>query len=123
MRPAATDTPQVLLAHHLRKLKLPTFQREFDKLARGAAKEGLDHPSYLLRRAALELIDRARRIVERRIRAATFPAVKSLDTIDLAALPALNKPVVLALAHSNSSSHGKTSTRSATPEPEKAISP
>jgi hypothetical protein len=38
MRPAATDTPQVLLAHHLRKLKLPTFQREFDKLARGAAR-------------------------------------------------------------------------------------
>ena len=28
-----TDTPQVLLAHHLKTLKLPTFLREYDKLA------------------------------------------------------------------------------------------
>ena len=29
-----SDTPQVLLAHHLKALKLPTFVREYDKLAR-----------------------------------------------------------------------------------------
>ena len=29
-----TDTPQVLLAHHLKALKLPTFLREYDKVAR-----------------------------------------------------------------------------------------
>jgi hypothetical protein len=29
-----TDTPQILLAHHLKALKLPTFLREYDKLAR-----------------------------------------------------------------------------------------
>ena len=27
-----SDTPQVLLAHHLKALKLPTFLREYDKL-------------------------------------------------------------------------------------------
>ncbi len=32
-----SDTPQVLLQHHLRKLKLPTFQSEHAKLARPAA--------------------------------------------------------------------------------------
>ena len=42
-----TDTPQVLLAHHLRQLKLPTFLREYDKVATEAAREGLDHPRYL----------------------------------------------------------------------------
>ena len=26
-----TDTPQVLLAYHLKTLKLPTFLREYDK--------------------------------------------------------------------------------------------
>ena len=31
---SATDTPQLLLAHHLKALKLPTFLREYDKLAR-----------------------------------------------------------------------------------------
>jgi len=29
-----SDAPQVLLAHHLKALKLPTFLREYDKLAR-----------------------------------------------------------------------------------------
>jgi hypothetical protein len=29
-----TDTPQILLAHHLKALKLPTFLREYDKVAR-----------------------------------------------------------------------------------------
>ena len=28
-----TDTPELLLAHHLKTLKLPTFLREYDKLA------------------------------------------------------------------------------------------
>ena len=95
---AKTETPQVLLAHHLRKLKLPTFLREYDKVAKEAAKDGLDHPRYLLRLAELELIDRERRLVERRIHAAKFPAVKSLDTFDFAAIPSLNKPMVLELA-------------------------
>ena len=29
-----TDAPQVLLAYHLKTLKLPTFLREYEKLAR-----------------------------------------------------------------------------------------
>ena len=86
-----TDTPQVLLAHHLKALKLPTVLREYDKVARQCAAEGADYPRYLLRLAELELIDRERRMVERRIKAAKFPTVKSLDSFDFAALPSLNK--------------------------------
>ncbi len=73
-----TDTPQLLLAHHLKALKLPTILREYDKLARQCAAEGLDHIRFLLRLAELELIERERRMVERRIKEAKFPAVKSL---------------------------------------------
>ena len=51
-----------------------------------------------MRLAELELIDRERRLVERRIRAARFPAVKSLDSFDFTALPSLNKTLVLELA-------------------------
>jgi DNA replication protein DnaC len=93
-----TDAPQVLLAHHLKALKLPTFLREYDKLARQCAADGVDHPRYLLRLAELELIDRERRMVERRIKEARFPAVKSLDSFDFTALPSLNKTLVLELA-------------------------
>ena len=53
---------------------------------------------YLLRLVELELIDRERRMVERRIKAARFPAVKSLDTFDFTAIPSLNKMLVLELA-------------------------
>ena len=92
------DTPQLLLAHHLKALKLPTFLREHDKLARQCAAEGVDHTAYLLRLAELELLERERRMIERRIREARFPAVKSLDSFDFTALPALNKMLVLELA-------------------------
>jgi hypothetical protein len=51
-----TDTPQLLLAHHLKAPKLPTFLREYDKLARQCAAEGLDHIRFLLRLAELELV-------------------------------------------------------------------
>jgi DNA replication protein DnaC len=95
-----TDTPQLLLAHHLKELKLPTFLREYDKLARQCAAEGLDHIRFLLRLAELELIERERRMVERRIKEARFPAVKSLDSFDFAAIPSLNKTLVLELARS-----------------------
>ena len=97
----ATDgapPPRVLLAHHLRQLKLPTFLREYEKVAAEAARGGLDHVRFLLRLVELELIDRERRMVERRIRAARFPAVKSFDTFEFAAIPSLNKPLTLELA-------------------------
>ena len=95
-----SDTPQLLLAHHLKALKLPTFLREYDKLARQCAAEGLDHTAYLLRLAELELIERERRMVERRIKEAKFPAVKSLDSFDFLAMPSLNKVLVMELARS-----------------------
>jgi DNA replication protein DnaC len=93
-----SDTPQLLLSHHLKALKLPTFLREYDKLARQCASEGVDHSRYLLRLSELELIDRERRMVERRIKAAQFPAVKSIDSFDFKAIPSLNKMLVLELA-------------------------
>ena len=93
-----SGTPQVLLAHHLKQLKLPTVLREYDKVARECAQAGIDHPRYLLRLIELELIDRERRTIERRIRAARFPAVKSFDTFDFTAIPSLNKMLVLELS-------------------------
>ena len=99
-----TDTPQVLLAHHLKTLKLPTFLREYDKLARQCATEGADHVRYLVRLTELELIDRERRMVERRIRQARFPAVKSLDSFDFKAIASLNKMLFWSWRDANTSS-------------------
>lgn len=90
--------PQVLLGNHLKALKLPTFAREYEKVALESAQDRADYPRYLLRLCELERIDRERRNIERRIRLARFAQIKSLDTFDFAAQPSLNKPLVLELS-------------------------
>ncbi len=92
------EAPRILLEHHLKRLKLPTFLREYEKLARQCTAEGLDHVRFLARLVELEMIDRERRLVERRIRQARFPVVKQLESFDFKAIPALNKAQVLELA-------------------------
>ena len=55
-------------------------------MAAQCAAEGVDHPKYLFRLAELELIDRHQRLVQRRVRAARFPAVKSLRAFSFSCL-------------------------------------
>jgi len=90
------DTPQLLLEHHLKELRLPTILCEYDKVARQCAVEQLDYPRYLLRMTELELLDRERRATERRIRQARFAVIKTMDSFDFLAIPTLNKTLVLA---------------------------
>ena len=44
---AAGEAPEILLRHHLKKLKLSTVLREYEKLARQCAAENVDHVRYL----------------------------------------------------------------------------
>ena len=73
-----TEAPQILLHHHLKKLRLPTFQGEYAKQAQLCAAENKDHIHYLARLCEMELIDRERRMIERRIKAAKFPSTAVL---------------------------------------------
>ena len=68
------------------------------RLARQCDHDGLDHVAFLARLVELELIDRERRLIERRIKAAKFPTIKSLDTFQFKAIPSLNKAQVLEFA-------------------------
>ena len=74
------DSPQVLLEHYLKQLRLPTMVREYPKLAEQCAKEGATFEVFLLRLVEQEMVDRERRATERRIKAAKFPVSKSLET-------------------------------------------
>ena len=40
-----SDRPTILLQHHLKELRLPTFLREYDRMAAQCAAEGVDHPT------------------------------------------------------------------------------
>ena len=113
-----TVTPQVLLGHHLKALKLPAFAREYDKVAMESAQDRADYPRYLLRLCELERINRERRNVERRILLARFSQTKSLDTFDISAQASLNKALVLELARlANGSASATTALRLAPPDP------
>ncbi|MHC4854244.1 MAG: IS21-like element helper ATPase IstB [Planctomycetota bacterium] len=93
-----TVKPAVLLEHHLKALKLPTVLREYASIAAVCSQEGADYASYLLRLTERELLDRERRAAERRIKAAKFPVVKTLDSFDFAAQPSIKRQMVHELA-------------------------
>lgn len=93
-----TETKSVVLVkHHLKQLKLPTMHDECEPVAQRCAKENVDHLGYLLQLSELELIERERRAAERRLKAARFPAHKTLDAFDFAARPSINKPLLIDL--------------------------
>ncbi len=83
----------------LTQLKLPTILREHAAVAATTCtKDRSDYPTYLLRLTERELLDRERKAAERRIKEAGFPVVKTLDTCDFSALPAINEQLVRELA-------------------------
>lgn len=88
----------VLLHHHLKALRLPTIGAECEKVAARAATDNVDHLSYLLQVAELELLERERKAAERRLTAARFPTLKSLESFDFAARPSVNKVMIAELA-------------------------
>jgi DNA replication protein DnaC len=87
----------VLLRHHLKALKLPTMHDACEKIAQRCAADNADHLAFLLQLCELELIDRERRASDRRLKAAKFPTIKTLESFDFKAQPSVNKPLVLEL--------------------------
>jgi DNA replication protein DnaC len=98
MTSSSATPPTVLLDHYLKQLMLPSILREYKSLAHQCAQERCDYPVYLLRLVERELLDREQRAAERRIKAAAFPVLKTLDTFDFAAQPSINQALVRELA-------------------------
>ena len=84
----------VLLEHHLKQLKLPTMVREYSLQARSCSQEKCDYPTYLLRLCEKELADRQRRAMDRRIKLATFPLLKTIDSFDFKSQTSVNEPLI-----------------------------
>jgi DNA replication protein DnaC len=84
----------ILLEHHLKKLKLPTIYRQYQAVGAACAKENADYATYLLRLTERELIEREARAAERRIKAAGFGVIKTIDTFDFKAQPSINESLV-----------------------------
>jgi DNA replication protein DnaC len=96
MKPLETKST-VLLKHHLKALRLPSFLEACEKTAQRCATENVDHLGFLLQLCETELLDREKRSTERRLRGARFPNPKSLDDFDFAAQPSLNRLLLVEL--------------------------
>lgn len=85
---AATISAAVV-EEHCRALRLPTVADQCQRLAEEAVRAGQSPLSYLGELLGAEVDDRERRTIERRLKEARLPRVKTLDEFDFSANPAL----------------------------------
>ena len=74
--PTTSDTLQV----HLTYLKLMFIREHFEPLAKEAAQTHWGHVDYLARLIEGEALDRQQRAIQRRLRLARFPVIKTLES-------------------------------------------
>ncbi len=88
----------VLLKSHLKTLKLPTFLKEYEKVATQCGKANKHYGTFLEELAALELSERETRAIARKIRQASFPVEKKLSDFNFSIVPSVNKKQILELS-------------------------
>lgn len=87
-----------LVRGQTRQLKMPGAARSFEDLARQAREEHWPHEDYLHDVLAVEINSRAESAVRQRVRAASFPELKTLDEFDFAAAEGIAAAKVADLA-------------------------
>ncbi len=86
-----------LLETYLRRLRLPTFAKNYPQFAQDAAQNNLDYVRFLLALAEQEVQQREPNMIARRTKSARFPVLKELADFDFSAIPTLNKAEILDL--------------------------
>lgn len=97
-RPALAGLDQKAVEEHCRVLRLPTVAAYCAQLAGDAAANGQTPVSFLAALLELEVEERERGTIERRIRDARLPRTKTLDEFDFAASPGLPASLIRDLA-------------------------
>lgn len=88
----------VLLEYYLKQLRLPAFLQNHSKVAKNCHEQNIAYSGYLERLAEIEVTERNNRAIDKRIRGAHFPYLKTLDAFDFNRIPNLNKKLVCELA-------------------------
>jgi len=88
---------KMLLEAYLKKLKMPQAAKTYESLAREAGDNNLSYEEYLLGVLEQEIHQRENNRIQRGIKQAAFPVIKTLENFDFKAIPSLNKPRVLKL--------------------------
>ncbi|NLT15580.1 MAG: ATP-binding protein [Clostridiales bacterium] len=88
---------KMLLEAYLKKLKMPQAAKTYESLAREASDNNLDYEGYLLGVLEQEIHQRENNRIQRGIRQASFPVIKTLESFDFKAIPSISKPKLLKL--------------------------
>lgn len=89
---------ETVIREHCKTLHLPTVGSQFVRLAAEALNGKESHVEYLEALLAAELEERERRTVERRIREAHLPKVKTLEDFDFSKAPTISAAQIRELA-------------------------
>lgn len=91
----------VLINEYLKRLRLPTVAKNYDRLAEEALSNKASFQEYLCCLLEQEVQNREERTRKQRIVEAKFPSLKTLDTFQFEEIPSLNKSLVLKLFKGN----------------------
>jgi DNA replication protein DnaC len=86
--------PQAPLRTHLTTLQLPYIREHYEQMAKQAADQHHSHIEYLARLVEGEAHRRENRSIERRVKAARFPMLKSLDQFQWNWPRKINRPQI-----------------------------
>jgi len=88
---------KMLIESYFKRLKMPQAAKTYESLAREASDNNLDYEGYLLGVLEQEIHQRENNRIQRGIRQANFPVIKTLESFDFKAIPSISKPKVLKL--------------------------
>ncbi len=91
-------TTHMLIQSYFKQLKMPQASKVYQSMAREAEDNNLSYEEYLLGVLEQEITQRESNRIQRGIRQAGFPVIKTLDSFDFKAIPSLSKQKVLKLA-------------------------
>ena len=91
-------TTHMLIQSYFKQLKMPQASKVYQSMAREAEDNNLSYEEYLLGVLEQEITQRESNRIQRGIRQANFPIIKTLDSFDFKAVPSLSKQKVLKLA-------------------------
>lgn len=89
---------EAVIEQHCKQLRLPSVGAEFSSLAQRCVKQNLTHLRYLNLLLTTEVEDRERHVIERRLREARLPRMKTLEEFDFEKSPQIKATRIIELA-------------------------
>ncbi len=95
------------LEYYLKQLRLKSFLENYQGQAEDSIKNQLSYFKYLSILSELEVLNRGNALIQRRLREAQFPVIKTLDTFEFSQISSVKKEAILQLGEGHFTSKAK----------------